>query len=155
MEMKKMNDGNGMSGRNPDIQYTEEKKFTQEQIVSLFQSVGWTSALYPTRLYKALMHSSTVITAWDRDRLTGLARVLDDTELTAYLKYVLVDPRYQGMGIAGQMVDRIREKYRDYLYIDGMPEESRNASFYEKHGFQVMEDGVPMEIHNADEKLMY
>lgn len=143
------------SGGKPDIQYTEEKKFTQEQIVELFQSVGWTSALYPTRLYKALMNSSTVITAWSGKRLAGLARVLDDTELTAYLKYVLVNPQYQGRGIAGEMVDMIREKYRDYLYIDGMPEESRNAPFYKKHGFQVIEDGVPMEIHNADEKLMY
>ena len=28
------------------------------------------------------------------------------------------------------------------------PEESRNAAFYEKHGFRVMEDGVAMQLCN-------
>ena len=37
---------------------------------------------------------------------------------------------------------------RDYLYLDIMPEESRNAAFYEKHGFRVMEDGVAMQLCN-------
>lgn len=137
------------------ITYTEEKKFTQEQVVTLFQKVGWHSAEYPTRLYKALMNSSTVITAWDGDRLAGLARALDDTELVAYLKYILVDPDYQGLGIAGTLVEMLKEKYKDYLYIDGMPDESKNAPFYEKHGFTVLEDGVAIEIWNKSESLKY
>lgn len=70
------------------ITYTEEKKFDNKSVVDLFSSVGWVSAQYPTRLYKALMHSSTVITAWDGDRLVGLVRVLDDSELVAYMHYV-------------------------------------------------------------------
>ena len=51
------------------IQYTEEKKFTQDEVQHLFLSVGWISGEYPVRLYKALMNSSTVITAWDGDKL--------------------------------------------------------------------------------------
>ena len=42
----------------------------------------------------------------------------------------------------------MKEKYKDYLYIEIMPEESKNARFYEKHGFQIMTDGVPMQICN-------
>ena len=41
-----------------DIAYTEEKKFSMEQVQELFRSVGWVSGEYPQRLYKALMHSS-------------------------------------------------------------------------------------------------
>lgn len=33
-----------------------------------------------------------------------------------------------------------------------MPEESRNAAFYERHGFRVMPDGVPMQIVNPNFK---
>ena len=40
-----------------------------------------------------------------------------DSELLAYVHYVLVDPAYQGCGIASQLVERIKEKYKDYLYI--------------------------------------
>ena len=82
------------------IVYTERKKFTQKQVQELFLSVDWVSGEYPERLYKALMHSSTVITAWDGEQLVGLVRVLDDSEMTAYMHYVLVDPRYHGRGIA-------------------------------------------------------
>lgn len=135
------------------ITYTEEKCFTQEEVQRLFLSVGWISGEYPSRLYKALMHSSTVLTAWDEDRLVGLVRVLDDSEMLAYLHYVLVDPVYQGQGIAGTMVEMIKEKYKDYLYIEGMPEESRNAAFYERHGFQIMPDGVAMQICNFLNKI--
>ena len=135
------------------ITYTEEKKFDNKSVVDLFSSVGWVSAQYPTRLYKALMHSSTVITAWDGDRLIGLVRVLDDSELVAYMHYVLVHPDYHEQGIAGTMVEMVKEKYKDYLYIELMPEERKNAAFYEKHGFQIMEDGVAMQLCNFSNKI--
>lgn len=130
------------------IEYTDEKRFSVEDTERLFLSVGWVSGKYPQRLHKALMGSSTVFTAWDGDRLAGLVRVLDDGELTAYMHYVLVDPDYQGMGIAGTLVNMVKERYRDYLYIEVMPEESKNAAFYQRFGFKVMEDGVAMQIVN-------
>ena len=118
------------------IEYTEEKRFTQEQVEALFLSVGWVSGKYPKRLYKALMHSETVITAWDGERLVGLVRAMDDSELVAFLHYALVDPAYQGQHIASTMLRMMKEKYKGYLYIELMPEESKNAAFYEKLGFQ-------------------
>lgn len=130
------------------IQYTQEKKFTQKQVEELFLSVGWVSGQYPERLYQALMHSSTVFTAWSNDQLVGLLRVLDDGGMMAYVHYVLVNPHYQGQGIAGHLVNLMKEKYADYFYIEVMPEESKNTSFYEKFGFKVMDDGVPMQIVN-------
>lgn len=134
------------------ITYTEEKKFTQDEVQNLFLSVGWISGQYPARLYKALMHSSTVITAWDNERLIGLVRLLDDSELTAYMHYVLVDPAYHGQGIAGTMIEMVKDKYKNYLYIEVMPEESKNAAFYEKHGFTLMPDGVAMQLCNFSDK---
>ena len=74
------------------LTYTEEKKFTKEQVQELFLSVHWVSGKYPERLYKALMHSSTVLTVWDGEKLVGLTRVLDDTEILAQIHYVLVHP---------------------------------------------------------------
>lgn len=134
------------------IAYTDEKRFTAEDTERLFKSVDWVSGTYPHRLYRALMGSSTVFTAWDGERLVGLARVLDDGEMTAFMHYVLVDPAYQGQGIASVLVTMIKERYQDFFYIEGMPEESRNAAFYERHGFRVMPDGVPMQIVNPNFK---
>lgn len=130
------------------ITYTDKKIFTQQAVQDLFLSVGWISGKYPGRLYKALLHSSTVLTAWDGDQLVGLVRLLDDSEMVAYMHYVLVHPNYQGQGIAGTLIEMAKEKYKDYLYIEIMPEESKNAVFYEKHGFQRMNDGVAMQFCN-------
>ena len=130
------------------LRYTEEKIFTLEQVQQLFLSVNWISGNYPERLYKALMNSSTVLTVWDDDKLVGLIRVLDDSEMLAQIHYVLVHPDYQGQGIAGKMIEHIKEKYKDFLYIEVMPEDKNNAPFYEKHGFSVMENGAAMQICN-------
>lgn len=86
------------------------------------------------------------------ERLVGLARVLDDSELVAFVHYVLVHPEYQGQKIAGNMVEYIRDKYKNYLYIEGMQEDSKNVAFYERHGFHVMEGGTPIQICNFSEK---
>lgn len=132
------------------LKYTEEKIFTMEQVEQLFLSVNWISGKFPERLYKALMNSSTVYTVWDGDRLVGLTRVLDDTEMLAQIHYVLVHPDYQGKGIAGKMMEHIKEKYKDFLYIEGMPEDKNNVPFYEKHGFSVMKNGAAIQICNLN-----
>lgn len=128
--------------------YTEEKKFTKEQVQQLFLSVNWISGKYPERLYTALMNLSTVLTVWDDERLVGLTRVLDDTEMLALVHYVLVHPDYQGKGIAGKMIEYIKEKYKKFMYIEGMPEDKNNVPFYTKHGFSVMENGAAIQICN-------
>ena len=46
-----------------------------------------------------------------------------------------------------------KEKYRDYLYIEIMSEESKNAPFYEHFGFKSMDDAVPMQICNFNNKI--
>ena len=34
----------------------------------------------------------------------------------------------------------------DSEYIEIMPEESKNAAFYQRFGFKIMEDGAPMQL---------
>ena len=94
------------------------------------------------------MNSQTVLTVWDDEKLVGLTRVLDDTEMLAQIHYVLVHPDYQGKGIAGRMIEYIKEKYKDFLYIEAMPEDKNNVSFYTKHGFSTMKDGAAIQICN-------
>lgn len=39
-----------------NIEFTEEKRFTQKQAEELFLSVGWVSGKYPEKLYRALIN---------------------------------------------------------------------------------------------------
>lgn len=54
--------------------------------------------------------------------------------------------------IAGKMIEYIKEKYKDFLYIEAMPEDKNNVTFYEKHGFSVMENGAAIQICKLDLK---
>lgn len=135
-----------------NITYTEEKIFTNKQVVDLFLSVGWQSANYPTRLFKALKNSSTVVTAWCGNELVGLVRVLDDSEMVAFIHYLLVNPKYQGNGIANNLMSIVKEKYKNFLYVEVMPDEKKNVPFYIKQGFSIMQNGTAMNIVNEDNK---
>lgn len=132
------------------IQYTKNKDFTKEQIQSLFSAVKWESGQYPNRLYKALQHSSCVITAWDGQQLVGLIRALDDGEMTAFVHYLLIHPNYQGLGIGKHLVEMIKETYQDYFYIKLMVPLQKNVDFYKKCGFSLLPDGSYMQIHKND-----
>ena len=48
--------------------------------------------------------------------------------MLAQIHYVLVHPDYQGQGIAGQMLEYLKDK--DFLYIEGMPEDKENYKLY-------------------------
>jgi len=50
------------------------------------------------------------------------------------------------------MIEMVKEKYRNFLYLEVMPEESKNAAFYERSGFRVMQDGVAMQICNFSDR---
>lgn len=77
---------------------------------------------------------------------SGLARVIDDGEMLAYMHWVLVNPKYQGMHVGSGLVERVKERYAGYMFLEVMPEESKNAPFYQRHGFTLMEDGRAMQI---------
>ena len=94
------------------------------------------------------MNSSTVLTVWDGDFLVGLIRVLDDTEMLAQIHYVLVHPDYQRKEIASKMIGYIKEKYKDFMYLEVMPEDKYNMLFYKKNGITLMENEIAMQICN-------
>ena len=126
------------------ITYKETKEFSREEIERLFLSVNWESGKYPDKIVRGLRASSTVISAWDGERLVGLVRGLDDGETVAFLHYLLVDPAYQGMHIGGELMERIMEKYRDFLHVKVMPSSKKTVEFYRKYGFEVYENYTAM-----------
>lgn len=123
------------------IRYTDERGFTVEQLERLFLSVNWESGKIPEKLKKALDNSAAVFTAWDGDRLVGLANALDDGELTAYVHYLLVDPAYQGQGIGTALLELMKKKYADYFHFFLLAEHEELVSYYERTGFEK-EQGV-------------
>ena len=84
----------------------------------------------------------------DGDKLVGLIRVPGDSETLTQIHYMLVHPNYQRQGIAGKMLELIKEKYKDYLYIESMPKDKSNVPLYVKHRFTMTENGAAIQICN-------
>lgn len=131
-----------------NITYTDRKDFSANDLRQLFQSVDWLSANYPDRLKKALDHCETVFTAWDGVQLVGLVNAIDDSELTAYVHYLCVNPAYQGQGIGSELLNRIKEKYKNYLYIIIIAENEALIQYYSRNGFRYIDGRYVFAIQN-------
>ena len=127
------------------IEYRDTKHLNPEELQDLFLSVEWSSGHYPEKLSIAMKNSDTVFTAWENDKLIGLINALDDGIMTAYVHYLLINPKYQGKGIGKELVQMLTEKYKDYLRIIVVAYENE-IEFYNKCGFVVGEDKSPMFI---------
>ena len=119
--------------------------FSPDALQRLFLSVEWSSGHYPEKLVQAMQNYETVYTAWDGDSLIGLISAMDDGIMTAYVHYLLVDPRYHGQGIGRKLLELVKEKYKDYLriVIIAYNDELR---FYKNCGFVKCEDASPLFI---------
>ena len=93
-------------------------------------SVDWSSGHYPDKLVVAMKNFETVYSAWDGDKLDGMICVMDDGIMTAYVHYLLVNPKYYGMKIGRTFVDMVKQKYKDYLRI-AVIAYNDEAHFYE------------------------
>jgi predicted N-acetyltransferase YhbS len=83
-------------------------------LIRLLRSVGWDRRTQdPERLRRAIGATHAMVGAWDGDQLVGFTREVGDGEMNALLSMVVVDPRWQGFGIADRLI---------HALIDGRPE---------------------------------
>ncbi len=61
-----------MKDNNDEFIYKYENNIDKNQLVKLFESVGWKTAEYPNRLYNAIKNSEYVMTVWNGENLIGL-----------------------------------------------------------------------------------
>ena len=110
---------------------------TQEELVELYDSVGWSAYTRdPARLAAAVGASLAVVTARQDGRLIGLARLVGDGQTIAYLQDILVAPDHQHRGIGRELLQRIFAPFSDVrqkvLITDDEPSQ---RAFYESMGF--------------------
>ncbi|MHA7862571.1 GNAT family N-acetyltransferase [Tessaracoccus sp. Y36] len=118
------------------IELTEHDLPTREELVTLYDSVGW--SVYttdPERLYDAVSRSLRVVCAREDGHLVGLARVVGDGLTIVYLQDILVDPAHQRRGIGRHLFERVLEPFSDVrrqvLITDDEPGQ---RNFYESLG---------------------
>jgi predicted N-acetyltransferase YhbS len=82
-----------------------------------------------------LRHANLLCTAWDGDRLVGVARSVTDFEYCCYLSDLAVDESYQKRGIGKQLIRLTQSKLGEQakIILLAAPKAER---YYPKIGFE-------------------
>ena len=82
-----------------------------------------------------LKHANLVITAWDGERLIGIARSLTDFAYVTYLADLAVDGEYQKRGIGKQLIKETQRRVKPECMIVLLAAPKAN-DYYGKLGFE-------------------
>jgi len=132
------------------IEIKEIREIDIEQILSLYRANKWSSAEKKEQLYRALLDSHSLVSAWDGKKLVGLANAISDGHLVVYYPHMLVLPEYQGRGIGKQMMDVLLKKYNNF-HQQMLTADGRAIEFYEKCGFERAGKTEAMWIYHGNE----
>ncbi|ACA53596.1 GNAT family N-acetyltransferase [Clostridium botulinum] len=125
------------------IEYTT-KLIMQEDLHSLYESLGWNSFLQlnQEQLAKAMEQSWYVIYAYDGEKLVATGRVVSDGIINAYVCGLGVIEEYRNKGIGTEFSKRLMDYCKnDNVHIQLFCEE-KLVSYYEKMGFKVFTIGM-------------
>lgn len=125
----------------------------KEEYFKLFESTGWNEEyrLNSEQLYKSMLNSYFMVSAFDNDLLVGFARVISDGILHALIADMIVLPEYQGMGIGRSILKKVCDKCQ----ADGIKDiqlfaARGKAGFYENCGFSQRPGDAPgMELKKS------
>ena len=67
-----------------NIDYKDIHEFSKDDLEDLFLSVEWSSGHYPDKLVIAMQNFKAVYSAWDGEKLVGMACAMDDGIMNAY-----------------------------------------------------------------------
>ncbi len=82
-----------------------------------------------------LQNADVTVTAWDGQRLVGIARTLTDFTYVAYLADLAVDAAYQRQGIGRRLIAETRRRLESECMIVLLAAPRAN-SYYPKLGFE-------------------
>ena len=112
-----------------------------EDIISLYKSSGINRPIDNIeRIAQMYEHSNLVVSAWDEDKLVGIARSLSDFCYCCYLSDLAVRQEYKKLGIGKKLIALTKEKIGDeaMLLLLSAP---AAMDYYPKLNFEKVENG--------------
>ena len=118
------------------------ENFHLEEIINLYQSVGWTNYLERINiLEEAYANSLCVLGAYDSDRLVGIIRAVGDGQTIVFVQDIIVLPEYQRKGIGTKLLKAVMDKYHDVYQMELLTDNTvKTKAFYRSVGFAASDD---------------
>ncbi|MBI1819644.1 MAG: GNAT family N-acetyltransferase [Nitrospirae bacterium] len=126
------------------ITLKETKTIDIPRLQDLYQYAPWAKDRHLKDIQKALLNSTLVVSAWDRDLLVGFARVLSDKVFRATLWDVIVHPDYQKQGVGSLIIEKVIS-HPLFKTVDRFWLNTKHPQFYKKFGFMQSHEGMVLE----------
>ena len=116
--------------------------FHLEEIINLYQSVGWTNYLERISvLEEAYANSLCVIGAYDNEKLVGIIRAVGDGQTIVFVQDIIVLPEYQRKGIGTKLLKAVMDKFHDVYQMELLTDNTeKTKAFYRSVGFTASDD---------------
>ena len=111
-----------------------------EDVLHLYQAVGWTNYTnQPQMLEQALSHSLVIYVALDGDAVVGLIRLVGDGFSSVFVQDLIVLPIYQRQGIGSALMKQALGDFKGAYQVQLVTEQTeKNVRFYRSIGFETL-----------------
>jgi predicted N-acetyltransferase YhbS len=121
------------------ISYADDRRITTNELIDLLRlsTLAERRPVEDRKCIEAMLqHANLLCTAWDDQKLVGVARSVTDFEYCCYLSDLAVDVTYQKKGIARELIRVTQRKLgpRANLILLAAP---KAESYYPKIGFKA------------------
>ena len=122
------------------IKITKETSVSIDDVLPLYQAVGWTNYTnQPQMLAQALTHSLAIYLARDGEKIVGLVRLVGDGFSSVFVQDLIVLPSYQRQGIGSALMKNALADYKDAYQVQLATDESeKTLGFYRSLGFETL-----------------
>ena len=111
-----------------------------EDVLHLYQAVGWTNYTnQPQMLEQALSQSLVIYLALDGDAVVGLIRLVGDGFSSVFVQDLIVLPTYQRQGIGSALMKQALGDFKGAYQVQLVTEQTeKNVRFYRSIGFETL-----------------
>ena len=111
-----------------------------EDVLHLYQAVGWTNYTnQPQMLEQALSHSLVIYLALDGEAVVGLVRLVGDGFSSVFVQDLIVLSSYQLQGIGSALMKQALEDFKEAYQVQLATEQTeKNVGFYRSMGFEIL-----------------
>ena len=122
------------------IKFTKESSVSIDNVLHLYQAVGWTNYTNQSQmLEQALSHSLATYLARDGEEIVGLVRLVGDGFSSVFVQDLIVLPSYQRQGIGSNLMKEALADYKDAYQIQLATEQTeKTLGFYRFLGFKTL-----------------
>ena len=122
------------------IKITKETSVSLDDVLHLYQAVGWTNYTnQPQMLSRALSHSLAIYLARDGEEIVGLVRLIGDGFSSVFVQDLIVLPTYQRQGIGSDLMKEALGDYKNAYQVQLATEQTeKTLGFYRSLGFETL-----------------